>query len=393
MLDHDQLAIPGFDDHPVVMADPSCQALTRSASADEQSVANQAPILIPAHPFNTRQFGAYELLGYQLGKKLDKAVGNLVNIYDFLPRFMWSGRTVKAVAQFTQVKEGTIHGEPFRITFSAVHVRRKVESPALGEPAFEDVGVFPGYREELVEDALRRFSVIGKAVMTDQGCKVSFTLYELMKELKLQHHTYSLTEIREALTILNKSNVEIVTNYMGEIITTSTSYIPEIIYSTARGKRKDGDAKCVATLHSLISRSIERQDFRLFDYSTRMQLKNPLAIFLFKRLSYHWRNAAPDAPFKLNLIEFLDTSNAGKSDLMADKLRAMKMALKQLVDKRVLSGFESKAIPKPVGRGAMDHAFLLFPTNEFVTTIIKGHSKEAKESILIRRRPGSSTLI
>lgn len=106
MLDHDQLAIPGFDDHPVVMADPSCQALTRSASADEQSVANQAPILIPAHPFNTRQFGAYELLGYQLGKKLDKAVGNLVNIYDFLPRFMWSGRTVKAVALIHPGKRG-----------------------------------------------------------------------------------------------------------------------------------------------------------------------------------------------------------------------------------------------------------------------------------------------
>lgn len=54
----------------------------------------------PAAPSTLPLFSAYQIT------LDDNDLGNLVSIYDALPRFAWSGKTVRSVAEMTIVKDG-----------------------------------------------------------------------------------------------------------------------------------------------------------------------------------------------------------------------------------------------------------------------------------------------
>ena len=68
--------------------------------------------------------------------------------------------------------------------------------------------VYPGMREELVEDALRKITVSNSRGRYDEmGGFVRFTMYELQRELAAHNHKYGLTQIKEALNILHLTRI------------------------------------------------------------------------------------------------------------------------------------------------------------------------------------------
>lgn len=323
----------------------------------------------------------------------DNELGNLVSIYDALPRFAWSGKTVRAVAEMTMIKEGTINGENFRIILKAVHLQKRLKVNGKVTKQVEAVGVFPGAREEFVEEALRKFSTQGNSKFNEAECSVQFSLYELQKELQSQKHTYTYAELREALNILSESSLTIQTRTAdGEVIDIKSTYLP---FLAIRSKNKKSSAyidpaesddpesavQCKAVLHPLISRSISNGDYRLYQYATSMGLTNGIARVLFRMLSFKWRNASPSHPFTFSLIEFLSNTARGLSDRMPEDYRQMNIALDQLVKEKAIERYESTKIPKPRGKGALDYTYKLWPTNEFVTTIIKGHRAQARREV------------
>lgn len=333
-------------------------------------------------------FSAYEI-------KLDEAdYSNLVSIYDALPRFSWASKTVHDMSAMTTQLEGTLNNEPFKVVLKAVHMERpqKIKGKPTGK--MESVGIYPGTREECVEEALRKFSTqAGK--FNEQECSVRFSLYELKMELKAQNHTYTYSELREALDILAQSNLTIQTRTSdGELVDIKSNYLPFLALRSPNKKSKNyveakdmpdeekGHAtQCVAVLHPLISRSIERGDFRLYHYGTSMRLTNGLAKILNRELSMRWRNASATHPYTFSMVEFLSNTARGLSNRMPEDFRSMNTALQQLVDEKVLVSFTSTPVKKPKGKGAQDYMYQVFPHKNFVSMMIKGHKHAARREL------------
>ncbi len=68
---------------------------------------------------------------------------------------------------------------------------------------------FPGKREELVEDALRKIATAGHGIFLDNEAGVTFTLYQLQQGLKRTGHSYSITQIKEALMVCVGTNLQL----------------------------------------------------------------------------------------------------------------------------------------------------------------------------------------
>jgi len=68
---------------------------------------------------------------------------------------------------------------------------------------------YPGKREELVEDALRKIACDGKGLFLDDQAAVVFSLHQLQKELKTMRHTYSIKQIKDAILVCQKSNLSL----------------------------------------------------------------------------------------------------------------------------------------------------------------------------------------
>lgn len=327
--------------------------------------------------------------------KLDKADhSNLVSIYDAIPRFQTATKTVRDMDKMTTQLEGTLNGEPFKVIMKAVSLELPVKVKGKLTGKTEWVGVYPGCREECVEEALRKFSTQpGKFLPAE--CAVRFTLYELKKELSSLGHSYSYSELRQALVILNESNLTIQTRTAdGDSIDIKSTYLPTLFLRSSNKQSKnfieskdmaDEDrstaTQCVAVLHPLISRSIERGDYRLYHYNTSMRLTNSLAKILNRELSMCWRNASPKHAYTFSMIGFLTNTSRGLSARIPEDFRAMNIALKQLVDEGVLTEFSAKPVKKPKGKGAMDYVYSVLPTSKFVTMIIDGHRSEKARSV------------
>lgn len=335
-------------------------------------------------------FSAYEI------KLAEVDYSNLVSIYDALPRFSWASKTVRDMNAMTTMIEGTLNNEPFKVILKAVNMERpvKIKGKLTGET--EWVGVYPGAREECVEEALRKFSTQpGK--FNEAECSVRFSLYELKKELAVQGHTITYAELREALNILAESNLTIQTRTSdGEQIDIKSNYLP-LLYLRSRNKSsknyveakdmseedKNVATQCVAVLHPLISRGIERGDFRLYHYGTSMRLTNGLAKILNRELSMKWRNASPTNPYSFSMVEFLSNTARGLSNRIPEDFRSMNLALQQLIEVKVLTSFQSTPVKKTTGKGAIDYTYQVFPHKNFVGMIIKGHRQVALRELRV----------
>ena len=67
---------------------------------------------------------------------------------------------------------------------------------------------YPSKREELVEDALRRFVTAKQGVFLRRA-GVTFSLYQLQEELRKNGHSYSKTQIKDALLICAKNSITV----------------------------------------------------------------------------------------------------------------------------------------------------------------------------------------
>ncbi|MCK1788642.1 replication protein [Pseudomonas violetae] len=335
-------------------------------------------------------FSAYEI-------QLDADdYSNLVSIYDALPRFSWASKTVRELSHMTTQLDGRLNGEHFRVVMKAVSLELPIKIKGKATGKTEWVGVYPGSREECVEEALRKFST-QPGRFNEAECSVRFSLYDLRKELKSVGHTHSYDELRQALEILSKSSLTIQTRSAdGETIDITSTYLPLLALRSKNKSSKHyievkdmpdeekGNATlCVAVLHPLISRGIERGDYRLYHYATSMKLTNSLAKTLNREFSMRWRNASPVHPYRFQLVEFLSNTARGLSSRIPDDFRAVNIALQQLVDEGVLTEFKSTPVKKPKGKGAMDYKYEVFPTNKFVGMIIDGHRREKRRELAV----------
>ena len=110
---------------------------------------------------------------------------NTVDIYDALPKYVWEKRREhNDLKSATIVRQCTINQRPYIVKLK----------PALIDKGDRVVLIYPGQREELVEDALRKMAVNGNGGDIQDKAGVKFALYELRNELTRMGRTYSLSD-------------------------------------------------------------------------------------------------------------------------------------------------------------------------------------------------------
>jgi hypothetical protein len=296
---------------------------------------------------------------------------NTIELYDALPKYNWAQKR-----EYTNLeKDGvmsrscTLRGKDYTVVIRpAVRPSEKGKGTAL---------VYPGVREELVEDVLRKLAASGSVQMTNKGVGVIFTLNQVRRELSSMGHSYNIAEIKEALQVCASATLECYADD-GEALIQST-FFPTIALSSRKDYLNHGsDAVCYAVFHPMVTQSIMDLSFRRYNYKLGMSIPSPLARFIHKRMSHYWIQASETTPYTPKLVSFLSQSPRGLSEDMYSNTRAMNSALEILVKHEVISNYVTTPIKS--GRKIVDAHYLIYPHANFIRDIRNANYENSRHS-------------
>ena len=289
---------------------------------------------------------------------------NLIDVYDMLPKFTASDRKSTDLSQAETIRHCRIGNTSYKVIIRPAIMR--------DEDSGGNVLIYPGEREELVEAVLRKFAVEGQARLNGKEIGVTFTLYQLQKELKKRKHGYSFVEIREALFVLRGATLECFT---GDGITViSSGFFSTVALTTKEDWKKNTKSSyCVAMFNPLVTQSVMTMSWRPYNYLVNMAMSSPLARFLHKKMSHNYKQAKADTPYSFNLVRFLAESERGLSKRMSENVRAMKNALDHLIKHNVILHYDFDKIQE--GKAILDVKITIHPHHDFVNDIISANSE------------------
>ena len=290
---------------------------------------------------------------------------NLIELWDAVPKFHMDKR-----------KQNTLRNpDGFLPTYKHTFVHRSRSfivkiSPARVETAQGDKEYYPGTREELVEDALRKIaSTKNSAYLKGNRSGVSFSLYRLRQELAETGHTFSFQELQESLEIMSNCSISIESLVDDEhSMKLRTSILPNLI-SVTRETHKDNWAKSkwYADFASLVTESIHNNTFRQYDYKQMMNFSSQLERWLYKRLAHNYVQASIDNTYSIKLSSIERDSGLLQLKQVRHRMRKLNDVLDNLVKSRVLMNYEINPVKEK--RRLLDAHYSLQPHPSFVAEV------------------------
>lgn len=319
-----------------------------------------------------------QLALFELLDSSESDYSNTIELYDALPKYIWNGtagldlRDNSVITRFLKSR-GTV----YTVKIKPAVIERQNEQ---GETV--SVLLYPGSREEIIEEALRKIAVNGNSFesQNDKEVGVYFSISQLRKELARTKHTYSAQEVHEALDVMSSSLLEVSTGSGKGRDSYRGTLLPKLAITTRDDYLADGSARCFATFHPLVTQGVKTQAFRLYDYSISMGLKSDLARYIYKRLSHYWTQASLKHPYQPKLVSFLEQSPRGLSERMKDNMRAMRTALKSLVDQNVILPNWTETMIKDDNdkRITKDIQFEIYPHDNFIKHMMKANHRASE---------------
>jgi len=299
--------------------------------------------------------------------KPEKQYSNTVELYDAIPKYFWgrvsSSDRIGGRFLNTLTREFEFRSKRFSVKITPARIEDKKRS---------EKDFYPGKREELVEDALRKMACDGKGLFLDDQAGVIFSLNQLQNELKKMGHTYSVTQIKNALLICQKTNIMLES---GDGNTTVSFQIFDTIgLRTWKDWRRSGNkTKCFVRFNSLVTRSIKNGTFRQLNYKECMTYKKNLARWLHKRMSHLYTQASWENTYSILLTTIIRDSGITRYKNLKDNLVQVRNVCKEMVQKHVLSNFKEES--RYSGRKIIDVKFVLKPGYSFIRDMIQANKR------------------
>jgi len=253
--------------------------------AGELTLKNNVKILSDAKAKKEKR-EVTEYLQTSLFSLLEQNQTNCTALYDLAPRFISRVERPDDTAYLVAIKKDfTFNGEPYRVTVSPARVIQQDGS---------ERDELPGEREQLVEDVIRRMAADCMKVHQDQ-IEIPFSIYAIHRELMRHGHTFSKQEVKEALIILNKSNIEITK------IVEEGSRKPKPVLSAAAypvlkfSDASDPESTASVQLNPLLVQAIKSLAFEQINYDWMMQVKGSLPRWIFKYISLMLADTTDDS--------------------------------------------------------------------------------------------------
>ncbi len=251
-----------------------------------------------------------------------------IELYDTTPKYFWwrIGEKDRIGGQFLRSLERdfSFKGDNYHVTITPARIKDKdgIERDH-----------FPGKREEIVEDALRKLAVDGNGVYLDECAAVAFTFHELRNELKRMGHTYSYRQIKDALEICARTHLIISTVDSGIIMEAN-------MFETLglRTKHNWNETQCFVRFNFLVNKSVTSKTYRYFNYEQSMAYKSNIARWLFKRMSHHFVQAHRQNPYTILLSTIIRDSGIKRYPALRNNLREVRKALGEMTEGSSIKG-------------------------------------------------------
>lgn len=240
---------------------------------------------------------------------------------------------------------------------------------------------YPGVREELIEDALRKIAARqdqGFFTQTRSGC--IFSLHGLRKELAARGHTMSYQQVYESLSILNAACVDLFGADRKRMF--KASILPLLAGVDRAYLDMDPKAKWFCDFYPLVTYAMECLAYRQYDYERMMGHPSQLARWLHKRLAHNYVQASWQNPYHISFSTV--QRDSGLLDYDSGNARAVKKletACNELKNDKVLNFYTVQK--KRGARGkVLDAVFELTPAPGFARNV-KAANKRHSENLTI----------
>lgn len=305
---------------------------------------------------------------FELDPLLDKNYSNTLEIYDLAGKFLYD-KTNKylssASAEETEFTRLTNYKDmELRISVTAANIER------VKNGSTQRVFVFPGAREEIIEDVLRKLATERRAEAYEAatGSKVgtkfvgiTFTLYEIFEELRRVGKSYSYSEIKEALHIMNRSILSI--QSIDKSIDLSAPFFPIMAIAERRNNK---DTRSFVCFHPMVTDVIMSLKFRRYNYAKALEFSRHYTRLTYKRLCHRWVQASPGKPYTILLSTLIKAMKDPYPNTYQDKA-LFKAVMEDLVNDDVLERYEM--VPKKEGKKTVDWRFELYASNTFAKQV------------------------
>jgi hypothetical protein len=310
-----------------------------------------------------------------LRDKSDRDYSHLVELYDAIPKYHW-GRTERTNGKFLQSleREFVYQGNKYTVLISPARLVKLKDGKVVEEKEF-----YPGPREEIIEDALRKLACDGAGLMLadDQGeeAGVVFSLYGLQKELARMGHKLNIPDIKDGIMVCAKSHLE-VRSADGKDLLMSPIFSTVGLSTREEWIERGKDAKAFVRFNPLVSRSIKNRTFRQFNYLLSMKYRYALARWIHKRISYHFRQASRLETYNILLTSVIRDSGVTRYEKISNNNRDVKKGLDELIEKEVLSQYEDQVIYEDGRRNRIaDVKYILYPHPSFIAEMRRFNAK------------------
>lgn len=305
---------------------------------------------------------------FELINPSEKDYSNTIELYDFIPKYVW-GRVERIQEKFLEPieREFDCRGNNYRVRIAPARIK---DSDGVSRD------YFPGKREELVEDALRKIATAGQGIFLNDEAGVTFTLYQLQQELKRTGHSYSITQIKEALMVCVGTNLQL-TDTSGQDVLASSIFDTIGLQTREDWEGQGEKTKAFVRFNAMVTISIRRRTFRQFNYEISMSYQNVISRQLHKRISHHFIQASFTQPFTILLSTVIRDFGLTAYEKLSHNLRDVEASLKEMVENNVLFKYELNKIFDEKKRNKIDDVRLvLFPHPNFVSEVINANKKQ-----------------
>lgn len=298
----------------------------------------------------------------------EKDYSNTIELYDFIPKYVW-GRVERIQGKFLEPveREFECRGAKYRVRIAPARVQ---DSDGVSRD------YLPGKREELVEDALRKLATEGQGIFLNNEAAVTFTLYQLQQELKRTGHSYSITQLKEALMVCVGTILHL-TDENGQAVLASSIFDTIGLQTREDWEGQGEKTKAFVRFNGLVTASIRNNTFRQFNYEVSMSYQNIISRQFHKRMSHHFTQASFTQPYTILLSTVIRDFGLTAYEKLSHNLRDVETALKEMVAKDVLLKYDlQKILDEKRSNKIADVRLVLYPHPKFCGEIIKANKRQ-----------------
>jgi hypothetical protein len=298
----------------------------------------------------------------------EKKFSNTVELYDFIPKYHW-GKVSRIEGEFLRslVREFECRGKRYKV---------KVDPAKITESDGSSRDYYPSKREELVEDALRKLACEGQGVFLDDAAGVTFTLYQLQKELKRNGHSYSNDQIKDALMVCAKTHLT-VTSDNGDTVLVSSIFETLGLQTREDWVGTGEKTRAFVRFNPLVTQGIKTGRFRQLNYEKSMRYKSVIARQLHKRMSHHYTQASFTNLYTISLSTIIRDFGLTAYAKLTLNLRDCLGALEEMKENHVILSYKvDKTIDTKNRNKLLEAKFTITPDPRFAEEIKQANIKQ-----------------